>query len=137
MRSVEDTFTTCTNINAPDQCSSCHIFFFISWRRKLAKNRGKLHALFLGPKAHVHDPVQVLLVGSNHMHDPTQNFLICFGPLKLYAFPVCKCCALLNMLLGYPLCLTTHKSIQLSIQSQSNLCEVNFADFPLSGAIPV
>ena len=109
MHSVEGTFTTCININAPDQSSSCHIFLECWWR-KLAKNQRSLPAFFLGPKAHVHDPVHVLLVGLNHMHGPMQNFLVCFGAPKLYAFPICKCYAFLNILLGYPLCLTTtHK----------------------------
>ena len=106
MHSVEGTFTTCININAPDQSSSCHIFLECWWR-KLAKNQRSLPAFFLGPKAHVHDPVHVLLVGLNHMHGPMQNFLVCFGAPKLYAFPICKCYAFLNILLGYPLCLTT------------------------------
>ena len=71
-----------------------------------------------GPKGHVHDPMHVLLVGLNHMQCmalcPMQNFLIRFGAPKLYAFPVCKCYAFLNILLGYPLCLTTtHKYIIL------------------------
>ena len=113
MHSVEGTFTTCININAPDQSSSCHIFLECWWR-KLAKNQRSLPAFFLGPKAHVHDPVHVLLVGLNHMHGPMQNFLVCFGAPKLYAFPICKCYAFLNILLGYPLCLTTtHKYIIL------------------------
>ena len=113
MHSVEGTFTTCININAPDQSSSCHIFLECWWR-KLAKNQRSLPAFFLGPKAHVHDPVHVLLVGLNHMHGPTQNFLVCFGAPKLYAFPICKCYAFLNILLGYPLCLTTtHKHIHM------------------------
>ena len=65
-----------------------HIFLHKLVKETCKKSR-KLHAFFLGPKAHVHDPVQVLLVGSNHMHDPMQKFLICFGPIKLYAFPIC------------------------------------------------
>ena len=86
-------------------------FFLECWWRKLAKNQRSLPAFFLGPKAHVHDPVHVLLVGLNHMHGPMQNFLVCFGAPKLYAFPICKCYAFLNILLGYPLCLTTtHKA---------------------------
>ena len=113
MHSVEGTFTTCININAPDQISSCQIFLECWWR-KLAKNQRSLPAFFLGPKAHVHDPVHVLLVGLNHMHGPMQNFLVCFGAPKLYAFPICKCYAFLNILLGYPLCLTTtHKYIYI------------------------
>ena len=84
--------------------------FLECWWRKLAKNQRSLPAFFLGPKAHVHDPVHVLLVGLNHMHGPMQNFLICFGAPKLYAFPICKCYAFLNILLGYSLRLTTsHK----------------------------
>ena len=121
MHSVEGTFTTCININAPDQSSSCHIFLECWWR-KLAKNQRSLPAFFLGPKAHVHDPVHVLLVGLNHMHGPMQNFLVCFGAPKLYAFPLCKCYAFLNILLGYPLCLTTtHKNRQIvaTVQKRS------------------
>ena len=72
----------------------------------------------------MHDPVHVLLVGLNHMHGPMQNFLVCFGAPKLYAFPICKCYAFLNILLGYPLCLTTtHKNIllkQVPIQKLSS-----------------
>ena len=57
------------------QLLSPHRLFLKSWWRTLAKNQGNLHAFFLGPKARVHDPVQVLLIASNHMHDPMQNFL--------------------------------------------------------------
>ena len=127
MHSVEGTFTTCININAPDHRSSCHIFL-VCWWRKLAKNQRSLPAFFLGPKAHVHDPVHVLLVGLNHMHGPMQNFLICFGAPKLYAFPICKCYEFLNILLGYPLCLTTTDNITTKHVCKAFLQEYKIRD---------
>ena len=86
------------------------------------------HAFFLRPKAHVHDPVHVLLVGLNHMHGPMQNFLICFGAPKLYAFPICECYAFLNILLGYPLCLTTSHNITTKHVCKAFLQEYRIRD---------
>ena len=117
MHSVEDTVTTCININAPDHSSSCQMGFVTSWWRKLAENQRRLHAFFLGPQRACAWPYAcsfwlawIICMALCPMH----NFLIRFGAPKLYAFPVCKCYAFLNILLGYPLCLTTtHKYIIL------------------------
>ena len=99
--------------------------FFRMLVKETCKKSEKSACIFPGaqrPKAHVHDPVHVLLVGLNHMHGPMQNFLVCFGAPKLYAFPICKCYAFLNILLGYPLCLTTtHNFTQRSFYTQTGL----------------
>jgi hypothetical protein len=90
--------------------------FLECWWRKLAKNQRSLPAFFWGPKRMCMTLCMFFWLAwiMNHMHGPMQNFLVCFGAPKLYAFPICKCYAFLNILLGYPLCLTTtHKYIIL------------------------
>jgi uncharacterized protein YqhQ len=43
------------------------------------------------------------------------DYIYDFGAPKLFAFPICKCYAFLNILLGYPLCLTTTHKIKYII----------------------
>ena len=53
---------------------------------------------------------------------------ICFGAPKLYAFPICKCYEFLNILLGYPLCLTTTDNITTKHVCKAFLQEYRIRD---------